>query len=146
MIPLRVLPRTLVVLACSALALPVSMLISLYTRQPVDLLPICLVVAAAFCVCIMVSTTLDWVFRRYVLTSRRAIVVRGVVHQMTADVALDRIQNVALSRPLFARIVGTGHIGIATAGTDGWEMVWTYAREPYALLEAVRKATAGDHA
>lgn len=85
---------------------------------------------------------LDWVCRRYVLTERRAMVVSGVLHQRVADLPLERMQNAGVSKPLLPRVLGLGHIGLASAGTDGYEVVWRYITQPDRRAREVRE-TAG---
>ncbi len=83
---------------------------------------------------------LDWVCRRYVLTDRRAIVIFGILHQRLAELPLDRVQNVSVSKPLLPRVLGLGHVGLASAGTDGYEIVWRAFARPDARAREVRKA------
>lgn len=97
----------------------------------VTLLLVALVLAWAF---------LDWLCRRYVLTDRRAIVIFGVLHQRMAELPLDRVQNVGVSKPLIPRLLGLGHVGLASAGTDGYEVVWRALARPEDRAREVRKA------
>lgn len=83
---------------------------------------------------------LNWVCRRYVLTERRAILIFGVLHQRVVDLPLGQLQNVGLSKPLLPRLVGLGHVGLASAGTDGYEIVWRFLARPDRLTRVVREA------
>lgn len=83
---------------------------------------------------------LDWVCRRYVLTERRAMVVSGVLHQRVAELPLERMQNAGVSKPLLPRLLGLGHVGLASAGTDGYEVVWRYMYRPDRRAKEVRQA------
>lgn len=87
---------------------------------------------------IILWNTLDFLARRYVLTETRAILVFGVLHQRVADLPLARLQNAAISKPLALRLLGLGHIGLASAGTDGYEVVWRFVRAPERIVAKVR--------
>jgi len=103
------------------------------------------IIFAAGCISvgIVVWAVLDWLCRRYVLTDRRAIVIFGVLHQRVAELALERVQNVAVSKPLIARLLGLGHVGLASAGTDGFEIVWRGLSKPDRRAGQVRAAVVG---
>ncbi len=77
--------------------------------------------------------------RRYVLTESRAILVFGVLDQNVSELPLARVQNVSVSKPLALRVLGLGHVGIASAGTDGFEVVWRYVRRPEQIMAKVRE-------
>lgn len=89
---------------------------------------------------VLVWAIFDWWCRRYVLTDRRAIVVFGILHQRLAELPLDRVQNVGVSKPLLPRVLGVGHVGLASAGTDGYEVVWRAVAGPDESVRAVRRA------
>jgi len=94
-----------------------------------------LVVLAA----VLLWQVLSYVARRYVMTESRAILVFGVLEQHVSEMPLSRVQNVSISKPLALRVLGLGHVGIASAGTDGFEVVWRYVRKPEALVGKVRE-------
>lgn len=85
-------------------------------------------------------SVLDWLTRRYVLTERRAIVIFGVLNQRVSELALHRVQNVSVSKPLLLRVLGLGHVGVASAGTDGYEIVWRTLPGPERCAAQVREA------
>jgi uncharacterized membrane protein YdbT with pleckstrin-like domain len=64
---------------------------------------------------------LAWRCTTYVLTSRRIILERGVLSRNLESIALDRIQNTIIHRPLGDRVIGAGDIEIESAGRDGTE-------------------------
>ncbi|MBX3322973.1 MAG: PH domain-containing protein [Phycisphaeraceae bacterium] len=140
LIVFRAAPYIGLVAACLLFAVPLSSAASTLTPRPIDLASMLVIPATVMCIVILVVAVLDWLLRRYILTDRRAISVRGILHQTVADVPLKQIQNIGLSRPLAARLVGIGHIGLATAGSDGWDLTWTHTRRPHALIAQVRKA------
>lgn len=91
-----------------------------------------------FVVIIVIWNLLDYLTRRYVLTESRALLVFGVLHQRVAELPLERVQNTAISKPLVLRLLGLGHVALASAGTDGYEVVWRYVRLPERVAAAVR--------
>jgi uncharacterized membrane protein YdbT with pleckstrin-like domain len=64
---------------------------------------------------------LRWRYTRYVLTNRRILMERGVLSRDSESIALDRIQNTIVHRPLGDRVLGAGDIEIESAGRDGTE-------------------------
>ncbi len=88
---------------------------------------------------VVVWQVFSFVSRRYVLTESRAILIFGVLDQHVSELPLSRVQNVSVSRPLALRVFGLGHVGIASAGTDGFEVVWRYVRRPEQLMAKVRE-------
>ena len=66
---------------------------------------------------------LRWRLLTYVLTDRRIIVEGGVISRYEESIALDRIQNTVLRRPLTDRLLGAGEIEIESAGRNGIELM-----------------------
>jgi len=66
---------------------------------------------------------LRWHLLTYMLTDRRIVVQSGVLSRMTESIALDRIQNTVIRRPLGDRMIGAGDIEIESAGRDGVEIL-----------------------
>jgi len=83
---------------------------------------------------------LDWLMRRYVLTDRRVLAMRGVLRRHIVDMPLARVQHVSQYRSLRERLFGLGSIGFATAGTGATEVFWLMVRAPHDVLRRVRAA------
>ena len=66
---------------------------------------------------------LQWRFLTYLLTDRRIVLEKGVISRLTESIALDRIQNTVIKRPLGDRLIGAGNIEIESAGRDGVEIL-----------------------
>ncbi|MGD1034273.1 MAG: PH domain-containing protein [Candidatus Dormibacteria bacterium] len=66
---------------------------------------------------------LRWRFQTYTLTSHRIVLARGVVSRVTESIALDRIQDTVVRRPLADRLIGAGSVEIQSAGRDGTEIL-----------------------
>lgn len=64
---------------------------------------------------------LRWRCRTYLLTDRRVVLEAGILSRSVQSIALDRIQNTVIQRPLGDRVIGAGDIEIESAGRDGVE-------------------------
>lgn len=93
---------------------------------------------------------LQWLARLYVLTDRRVIRVKGVLHVQVFECPLARVQNTFLSLSLAERLLGMGTIFFATAGTGVAEAAWLMINRPAEVheivVEHVRRAHRGNHA
>lgn len=76
----------------------------------------------------------------YELTSRRVRATTGVFSRFSVEIPLGRVQNTFLSQSLAERLASIGTVGIASAGTDGIEMLWSMVDSPHELLAKVRAA------
>lgn len=78
--------------------------------------------------------------RRYTLTDRRASLREGVFSRVCVDLPLANVQHVTVTRSLGERLLGAGTIAIASAGTDGYAIVWRTVDSPEGVLALVRAA------
>ena len=85
---------------------------------------------------------LRWRLATYTLTDHRIILERGVLSRFSESIALDRIQNTAIRRPLGDRLIGAGDIEIESAGRDGVERLHRipHAEQYYSLLMQAMEA------
>ncbi|MFO0860474.1 MAG: dephospho-CoA kinase [Phycisphaerales bacterium] len=82
-----------------------------------------------------------WVFcARYELTTRRVRVITGVFSRLAVEIPLARLQNTAVSKSFFERLAGIGTIGLSSAGSDGFEVIWEMIDDPDGVLARVRDA------
>jgi membrane protein YdbS with pleckstrin-like domain len=66
---------------------------------------------------------LRWRFATYTLTNRRIVVSRGVISRITESIALDRVQDTVVRKPLAERLIHAGDVEIESAGRDGVEVL-----------------------
>jgi uncharacterized membrane protein YdbT with pleckstrin-like domain len=66
---------------------------------------------------------LRWHFHTYTLTTHRIVLSSGVISRVTESIALDRIQDTVVRRPLADRLIGAGSLEIQSAGRDGTEVL-----------------------
>lgn len=78
--------------------------------------------------------------RRYMLTDRRVSVRLGVFRRVAVEVPIANVQHVAMSRSVAERLLGAGTIAIASAGTDGYALVWRTLSSPEGVLALLRGA------
>ncbi|HWB66440.1 MAG TPA: PH domain-containing protein [Mycobacteriales bacterium] len=62
---------------------------------------------------------LRWLTTRYVVTTRRVLVRRGILSRQGRDVPLTRINDVSFSHTLVERFFGSGTLTIESAGERG---------------------------
>ena len=82
----------------------------------------------------------DRASRVYVLSDQRAHARGGIVTRFTVDAPLASLTHTAMRQTLAERLLGLGTIGFATAGTDGYEVVWRSVAFPERVLEQARQA------
>ena len=66
---------------------------------------------------------LRWRCQTYTLTTHRIVLSRGVISRVTESIALDRIQDTMVRRPLADRLIRSGSVEIQSAGRDGTEIL-----------------------
>jgi len=85
----------------------------------------------------------DWANRIYVLTDKRIISRRGVLVVSLVEAPLHRVQHSAVYARVRERVLALGTIGFATAGSDGFEIVWNMVNAPSevhrTVLEAIQR-------
>lgn len=62
---------------------------------------------------------LSWVTTRYVFTSHRILLRRGILSRSGRDIPLDRINDVSFQHNLLERMLGCGTLIIESAGEHG---------------------------
>jgi len=92
---------------------------------------------------------LRWRCETYTLTTHRIVLSRGVVSRVTESIALDRIQDTVVRRPLAERLIRAGSVEIQSAGRDGTEVLRLVPRpdrfytEILQAIEDYRRLAAG---
>ncbi len=62
-----------------------------------------------------------WSSTNFVVTNERLIARRGVVSKRGIEIPLDRINTVFFNQSVFERVIGSGDLGIESAGESGRE-------------------------
>lgn len=77
-----------------------------------------------------ISTYLNWIRLRYVITSEEICVKQGLVSRDVTQVRLNRVQNTAFSQSVVERALSYGDIKIYTAGTSTDDLLFRSVPQP----------------
>lgn len=77
------------------------------------------VLAVVISVLAAIQPVVRWWFTRYVLTTERIIVRRGVVSRSGVEIPLENINNVHFSQRVVERMLGYGDVLLESAGATG---------------------------
>jgi uncharacterized membrane protein YdbT with pleckstrin-like domain len=80
---------------------------------------------------------------KYLLTTQRLRISRGIIRKNVQETRLDRVQNVNYSQGILDRIFGVGTVDFDTAGTDDSEFRFEWINSPETVVRAVDEATHG---
>jgi uncharacterized membrane protein YdbT with pleckstrin-like domain len=86
-------------------------------------------------------------FTKFLITSQRLRISRGIVRRNVQETRLDRVQNVNFSQGVMDRLVNVGSVDFDTAGSDDSEFVFEWVNGPERVVHAVNEAihqTQGD--
>jgi uncharacterized membrane protein YdbT with pleckstrin-like domain len=85
---------------------------------------------------------------RYVITTERLHIRRGILSRSTQETRIERVQNVNTRQSLFERVMQVGSVDFDTAGTDDSEFRFDGVGNPEEVVSAVDRAqrSAGEHA
>ena len=86
----------------------------------------------------VVRTYWTWVTIHFVITTDRLIYRHGVLSKHGIEIPLDRVNTVFFSQSLFERMVGSGDLGIESAGERGQE-TFANVRKPSAVQNEIYK-------
>jgi len=77
---------------------------------------------------------------RYVITSERLHIRRGILSKRTQETRIQRVQNVNTEQSFFERILQVGTVDFDTAGTDDSEFRFVGVADPADVVRAVDRA------
>jgi uncharacterized membrane protein YdbT with pleckstrin-like domain len=101
--------------------------------------------AAAIAAALAVLTLLIGYFRRvstkYLITTQRLRISRGIVRRHVQETRLERVQNVNYRQSVLDRMLGVGTVDFDTAGTDDSEFRFEWVDGPEKVVRAVDHAT-----
>jgi uncharacterized membrane protein YdbT with pleckstrin-like domain len=100
--------------------------------------------AAAIAAALAVLTLLIGYFRRvstkYLITTQRLRISRGIVRRHVQETRLERVQNVNYRQSVLDRMLGVGTVDFDTAGTDDSEFRFEWVDGPEKVVRAVDHA------
>jgi uncharacterized membrane protein YdbT with pleckstrin-like domain len=77
---------------------------------------------------------------RYVITTERLHIRRGLLSKSTQETRIERVQNVNTQQSLFERVLQVGTVDFDTAGTDDSEFRFAGVGNPEEVVRAVDRA------
>jgi uncharacterized membrane protein YdbT with pleckstrin-like domain len=108
-----------------------------------DSWPLAVVVAAIIAGLTLIVGYLRRVSTKYLITTQRLRISRGVVRRAVQETRLDRVQNVNYQQSLLDRVFGVGTVDFDTAGTDDSEFRFEWVDGPEKVVRAVDEAIHG---
>ena len=97
-------------------------------------------VAAAIAALTLVIGYLRRVSTKYLITTQRLRISRGIVRKNVQETRLERVQNVNYQQGVLDRLLGVGTVDFDTAGTDDSEFRFEWVNEPEQVVRAVDSA------
>jgi uncharacterized membrane protein YdbT with pleckstrin-like domain len=77
---------------------------------------------------------------RYLISTRRLQIRRGIVSRKVQEARLDRVQNVNTSQSILERLLQVGTVDFDTAGTGDSDFAFRGVSQPEHVVEAVARA------
>jgi uncharacterized membrane protein YdbT with pleckstrin-like domain len=77
---------------------------------------------------------------KYLITSQRLRISRGIVRKKVQETRLERVQNVNYEQGVLDRIFRVGTVDFDTAGTDDSEFRFEWVNHPEGVVRAVDRA------
>jgi uncharacterized membrane protein YdbT with pleckstrin-like domain len=100
--------------------------------------------AAVAAVAIAALTLLIGYLRRigtkYLITTQRLRISRGIVRKHVQETRLDRVQNVNYDQGVLDRMLGVGTVDFDTAGTDDSDFTFEWVNGPEEVVRSVDRA------
>jgi uncharacterized membrane protein YdbT with pleckstrin-like domain len=77
---------------------------------------------------------------RYVITTERLHIRRGILSKAVQQTSIDRVQNVNTDQRLIDRVLRVGKVDFDTAGTDDSDFIFAGVANPDTVVAAVDRA------
>lgn len=79
-----------------------------------------------------------WYSSEYILTNKRVHSRQGLIARKTNEANFDKITDTSLSQDTIGRILNYGDVGINTAGSIGYEVIFRGVSDPKQLLGRIQ--------
>jgi uncharacterized membrane protein YdbT with pleckstrin-like domain len=99
------------------------------------------VIAAVIAGLTLVIGYLRRVSTKYLITTQRLRISRGIVSKKVQETRLERVQNVNYQQGVIDRLLGVGTVDFDTAGTDDSEFRFEWVNEPEQVVRTVDRAS-----
>ena len=80
---------------------------------------------------------------KYLITTQRLRISKGILRKKVQETRLERVQNVNYEQGLVDRMFRVGTVDFDTAGTDDSEFRFEWINDPETVVRAVDEATHG---
>src|SRR3954451_8708797 len=107
----------------------------------IDEMGIAIAIAAVILALTLLIGFLRRVGTKYLLTTQRLRISRGIIRKNVQETRLDRVQNVNYSQGVLDRIFGVGTVDFDTAGSDDSEFRFEWINDPEKVVRTVDEAT-----
>jgi uncharacterized membrane protein YdbT with pleckstrin-like domain len=98
------------------------------------------VIAAVIAGATLVIGYLRRISTKYLITTQRLRITRGIVSKKVQETRLERVQNVNYQQGVLDRMLGVGTVDFDTAGTDDSEFRFEWVNGPEDVVHAVDRA------
>jgi uncharacterized membrane protein YdbT with pleckstrin-like domain len=99
-----------------------------------------IVIAAVIAGLTLVIGYLRRISTRYLITTQRLRISRGLLRRKVQETRLERVQNVNYQQGVLERMLGVGTVDFDTAGTDDSEFRFDWVNGPEDVVRAVDRA------
>jgi uncharacterized membrane protein YdbT with pleckstrin-like domain len=99
-----------------------------------------IVIAAVIAGLTLVVGYLRRIGTKYLITTQRLRISRGLVRKKVQETRLERVQNVNYEQGVLDRMLGVGTVDFDTAGTDDSEFRFQWVNHPEEVVRAVDRA------
>jgi uncharacterized membrane protein YdbT with pleckstrin-like domain len=99
-----------------------------------------IVIAAVIAALTLVVGYLRRIGTKYLITTQRLRISRGLVRKNVQETRLERVQNVNYQQGVLDRMLGVGTVDFDTAGSDDSEFRFDWVNEPEEVVRAVDRA------
>jgi uncharacterized membrane protein YdbT with pleckstrin-like domain len=102
--------------------------------------------AAAVVIAVVIAgltLLIGWLRRvstKYLITTQRLRITRGILRKSVQETRLERVQNVNYEQGVIDRVLGVGTVDFDTAGTDDAEFKFVWVNGPEQVVRAVDRA------
>jgi uncharacterized membrane protein YdbT with pleckstrin-like domain len=108
-----------------------------------DSWPLAVVLAVIIAVVTLVVGYLRRIATKYLITTQRLRISRGIVRRSVQETRLARVQNVNYRQGVLDRVFRVGTVDFDTAGTDDSEFRFEWVNSPEVVVRAVDEAIHG---
>ena len=103
--------------------------------------PVAVLAGVAVLVLVLLVGFIKRAATRYVITTERLHIRRGILAKSTQETRIQRVQNVNTDQSFFERIMQVGTVDFDTAGTDDSDFVFEGVAQPEQVVQHVEQAT-----